>query len=155
MGRHSGPRVATSNLGRDKNAKYPATKLPVPFGSRLFEVDPAVPYDSKYYTWTVPQGVWSICIVAVGGGGAGYGYNGGCGGGGGALHWKNDIDVFPGQVLDITVGGGGEDVRKSPGLSSDFPMYAGSGLRSIVSSGRTTFVLANGGNAGVISVYGN
>ncbi|WP_425284871.1 glycine-rich domain-containing protein [Devosia crocina] len=60
------------------------------------------------YTWTVPEGVTSICAVCVGAGGTGESRAniGGSpqGGGGGGLAWGNDIPVTPGQVLNIVVG---------------------------------------------------
>lgn len=52
-------------------------------------------------TWTVPAGVYSICVVAVGPGGEGGGIDGG---GGGALTYANNIAVTPGQVINFNVG---------------------------------------------------
>ena len=62
-------------------------------------------------TWTVPSGVTSISVLAIGGGGgaAGTGGNrGGGGGSGGAMAWVNDVPVIPGQVYQYFVGGGGD-----------------------------------------------
>ena len=56
-------------------------------------------------TWTVPAGVFNVCVVCVGAGGAGQG-NYGAGGGGGALAWANQIEVIPGQTYSIVVGQG-------------------------------------------------
>ena len=56
-------------------------------------------------TWTVPAGVFNVCVVCVGAGGAGQGNYGG-GGGGGALAWANEIEVSPGQTYSIVVGQG-------------------------------------------------
>ena len=59
------------------------------------------------YTWICPQGVTSVCAVAVGGGGGGgYQWASG-GGGGGGLGWKNNIPVVPGQSYTVVVGAGG------------------------------------------------
>jgi len=62
-------------------------------------------------TWTVPSGVTSISVLAIGGGGgaAATGSNrGGGGGSGGAMAWVNDVSVIPGQVYQYFVGGGGD-----------------------------------------------
>ena len=64
-------------------------------------------------TFTVPGGVYSISVMAVGGGGgAGTLANLGAGqvsggGGSGAVAWKNNITVTPGQSIPYTVGAGG------------------------------------------------
>ncbi len=64
-------------------------------------------YATTKYSWTVPEGVYVISIIAIGGGGEGEGDNStssGAGGGGGALAYKNSIVVTPGEILDIYVG---------------------------------------------------
>lgn len=53
------------------------------------------------HSWTVPAGVTSISVAAVGAGGSALG---GSGGGGGGIGWKNNISVTPGQVYQLTVG---------------------------------------------------
>ena len=55
------------------------------------------------YTFTVPSGVTSISMVAIGGGGNG-GSNYGSGGGGGGLGYKNNYSVTAGQQLSVLVG---------------------------------------------------
>jgi len=57
--------------------------------------------------WTVPAGVSSISIVAVGGGGAGADRHDGMGGGGGGLAWYNDVPVNAGDTLVLNAGAGG------------------------------------------------
>lgn len=53
------------------------------------------------YSWPVPDGVTSICGLAIGTGGAGAsGYSGA----GAALAWQNAISVRPGEVLTIRIG---------------------------------------------------
>ena len=52
-------------------------------------------------SWTAPDEVTSVSVVAVGGGGGGYGDQGG---GGGGLGWKNNIPVVPGQSYTVVVG---------------------------------------------------
>lgn len=58
-------------------------------------------------TWTVPAGVTSIDILAVGGGGGGGGGRAGGGGGGGQVAVCTGIPVTGGQTLTVTVGAGG------------------------------------------------
>ena len=72
------------------------------------------------YSWTAPEGVTSVSVVAVGGGGAA-GNRGfptaysSQGGGGGGLGWKNNIAVVPGQLYTVVVGAQG----LSSGLDSN------------------------------------
>ena len=58
-------------------------------------------------SWTCPEGVTSVCVVAVGAGGPNQG-SGGAGGfdgsSGGGLGWKNNITVVPGQSYTVVVG---------------------------------------------------
>jgi hypothetical protein len=57
------------------------------------------------YTWTCPELVTSVNVVAVGGGSGGLAQ--GTGGAGGGLGWKNNIPVVPGQTYTVVVGEGG------------------------------------------------
>jgi hypothetical protein len=60
------------------------------------------------YSWTCPDEVTSVCVVAIGGGGgswSGAGTN--SGGGGGGLAYTNNISVTPGQTYTVGVGVGG------------------------------------------------
>ena len=73
------------------------------------------------YSWTVPPGVTSVCVVCIGAGAGSQGqYWSSGGGGGGGLGWKNNIAVVPGQIWTVTVGLGGDAGagRQSGGLSS-------------------------------------
>ncbi len=74
------------------------------------------------YTWTVPAGVTSCCVVCVGGGGDSGTANSGQAGGGGALSYKNNITVVPGQTATVTVGSGGQHSgnQGQPGNPSKF-----------------------------------
>ena len=56
------------------------------------------------HTFTVPTGVYSICVVCVGGGGGGSNGNNYNAGSGGGLGWKNNIPVSPNQQYNIQVG---------------------------------------------------
>ena len=69
------------------------------FGGGAFVADPGQVLWTSDTTWTVPDGVYSVSVVAVGGGGGG-GYQAG------ALSYKNNITVVPGESISITVGGG-------------------------------------------------
>lgn len=77
---------------------------PIPPGQQAFTTPGT-------YSWTAPEGVTKVSVVAVGGGGGGGagGYSGGPAGagGGGGLGWKNDITVVPGQSYTVIVGAGG------------------------------------------------
>ena len=57
------------------------------------------------FSWTAPEGVTSVNVVAVGGGSAGLSQ--GTGGAGGGLGWKNNIAVTPGESYTVVVGDGG------------------------------------------------
>ncbi|MFL5815918.1 MAG: glycine-rich domain-containing protein [Bdellovibrionia bacterium] len=60
------------------------------------------------YTWTVPAGVNSVSVLAVGGGGGGAGGGSNLGGGGGGgLCYANSIAVTPGSSITVVVGAGG------------------------------------------------
>lgn len=98
------------------------------------------------YTWTVPAGVTSICVVCVGGGagtaanvdGIGTAYYGG---GGGGLTYKNNISVTPGDSYTVIVGSGngaGGAGGNSSMSGTSISMTAGGGqvgTRSAASSG--------------------
>jgi hypothetical protein len=68
-------------------------------------------------TWTVPEGVTSICAVMVGGGGGGGSGSTGTSGAGGGLGYKNHIPVSSGDTVSVTVAVGG-GVNASGGTSS-------------------------------------
>jgi hypothetical protein len=60
------------------------------------------------FTWTAPEGVETVSVVAVGGGGGGGQTSDGAGGGGGGgLGWKRRVSVTPGQQYTVVVGAGG------------------------------------------------
>ncbi len=95
--------------------------------------------------WTVPEGVYEIDAVCVGGGGGGGGNAGSSGpgasgGGGGGLRWRNKIPVTPGDRLRIYVGVGGTG-----------GWYNGSsgGQSSIILANGVKTLYANGGGAGI------
>jgi hypothetical protein len=60
------------------------------------------------FSWTAPEGVNTVSVVAVGGGGGGGQTSDGAGGGaGGGLGWKRRIFVTPGDSYTVVVGAGG------------------------------------------------
>ena len=84
-------------------------------------------------TWTVPDGVYRVSFVCVGGGGGGAQAASAQGGGGGALAYAVDQAVIPGQIYTITAGAGG--VGTSGGTAGGDSSWAG-------------YVIAGGGFGG-------
>ena len=96
-------------------------------------------------TFTVPDGVTSLSVVAVGGGGAGTIFstlfgppNAGATGGAGAMVTAT-LSVTPGQVLDLFVGAGAVGPNWSVG---------GGGSTNISSGGVSLVIAGGGGGAG-------
>jgi hypothetical protein len=121
-------------------------------------------YTGQIINWTVPNGVTKISVEAWGaeGGKGQYSFNG-VGGKGG--YSKGDIDVTPGEILYIVVGGKGGDFSQTPGSGAggyngggvgDLNGYneagGGGGASDIRKSGNTllhrTIVAGGGGGAG-------
>lgn len=97
------------------------------------------------YSWTVPQGVTSICVVCIGGGaGAASNLDGFgsafCGGGGGGLTYKNAIPVVPGASYTVVVGAFG-GIGANGGASS----FSGAGVSMTAGGGTAT------GRSGAVS----
>ena len=92
------------------------------------------------YNWTVPAGVTSISVLAVGGGGVGYA----SGGGGGGLGWKNNITVTPGQTYQIGVAPQGGIYTNNGGDSW---------LQQNIAGTDTLIVGGFGGNFGPVRPY--
>jgi len=94
------------------------------------------------YTWTVPDGVTSIQIVATGGGGGasslGTG-SGGNGGNGGIV--TATLAVTPGGTLSLYVGGGGAGINQTGG-------GGGGGGSTNVNAGTANQMIAGGGGGG-------
>jgi hypothetical protein len=96
-------------------------------------------------TFTVPDNVYSLGVVCVGGGGSGYsidnlGIGIGGGGGGGGLGWKM-LSVFPGQRLLYSVGRGGGGTAQA---NISFP----GGDTTVTDLFRTVLVAGYGGQGG-------
>lgn len=107
------------------------------------------------YSWTAPEGVTSVSVVAIGGGGNGYVG----GGGGGGLGYKNNIAVVPGNSYTVVVGSGssgGSSTKVNGGNSyfintSTVVGYGGTAYVSFSSGGGGTggsYVGDGGGNGG-------
>lgn len=102
------------------------------------------PASATPYSWTVPAGVTSISVLAIGAGGGGCrSTSAGGGGSGGDLRYRNDLTVTPGEVLTIVSGLGG-----APGATG-----AAGGLSS-VSRGGTNLLTASGGGGGTTAAPG-
>jgi hypothetical protein len=81
------------------------------FSSNSAHYDPIITWEKTFIennVFVVPEGVFEIGAVCIGGGGGGAGTTQGGGGGyGGDLRWARSIPVVPGESLTITVGTGG------------------------------------------------
>lgn len=98
--------------------------------------------DNFTATWVVPDGVYSICAVAIGSGGSGEGSNtanSGSGGGGGGLVYINDYPVHPGQELKINVGVPGKNITDGSRGARGFP--------SAIYANGSPIIVAGGGGA--------
>jgi hypothetical protein len=98
------------------------------------------------HTFTVPEDIFFVHVVAVGGGGGGSLDHDGCGGAGAGLGWRNDIAVTPGQNITLVVGGGGDRESTSGGNTSQNSYNGANGATSWFSS--TSVVSGEGGEGG-------
>jgi len=126
-------------------------------GDTLISVREPIEAGSQFYTsgtgtWTVPDGVYLIDLLVVGGGGgrggAGYGGSGG-GGGAGGLIYLEGVAVTPGQTYNYAVGEGGQAGSTSNGSNGDnssFGSYTANGGGGGGLSG--TYTGRNGGCGG-------
>lgn len=104
------------------------------------------------YTWTVPAGVTSINVTAIGGGGGGggmWGASAGATGGAGAVV-KSTLGVTPGQVLMLVVGGGGGAGASGPGSGGFYTCGGGGGGggSTDVDAATSNPIIAGGGGGG-------
>jgi hypothetical protein len=98
-------------------------------------------------TWTVPSGVTSIDVLAVGGGGPCEFYHN-TGGGAGGIVYKTSVAVTAGETLYITVGDGGDAFLTTNGDPSALS-------RNPVIAPNTALLYAFGGGAGGGASAGN
>lgn len=102
-------------------------------------IDPPYALFSASGTFTVPAGVTSVRVIAIGGGGGGA--NGHAGGGGSGRVNAGTFSVSPGQNIAVTVGTGGS------GALQTFNSNSISGVTSGGTSVFGGFLNATGGNA--------
>jgi len=105
------------------------------------------------YSFTVPDGVSSLQIIATGGGGGGGGasgqvYAGPLGGAGATV--TSTLSVTAGQVLSLVVGGGGHGGISGGGTGTNYTCGsgAGGGGASSVDAGDADQIIAGGGGGG-------
>jgi hypothetical protein len=105
------------------------------------------------YTWTVPEGVTSVCAVVIGGGASGADASAGvatAGGAGGGLVWANDIEVTPGGTFEVVV------AAATPGASNATARRGAlSRCQYVPPSGPGLVLLAYGGGTGSTGSAGN
>jgi hypothetical protein len=100
------------------------------------------------YTWTPPAGVTQVTVQIWGGGGSGAlgtGVVTASGGSGGGYSSKL-LNVTPGVIYNIIVGGGGQGPNVFGNASGQ------DGFRSSISSGGKTLLFADGGYKGVLNL---
>jgi len=98
--------------------------------------------DGMPHLWLAPSGVTHVMVEMWGGGGAGGNGIGATGGGGGAYS-RTVLDVTPGTIYTVQVGGGGQ--AENPFAHIDLPQP---GSQSSFSSPTQQLVFAGGGSPG-------
>jgi len=138
----------TSGTPSYYTTQYFNSGLNIPYGDITANVSA---YSAQTYTvpgtysWTVPAGVYSITLGAVGAGGGGVQKTGGGAGGSGAnVAYNNSYTVTPGDTYTIVVGTGG-----APGAV--FGTTGGSTYMTQAAS--TVAIVVAGGGAGGNSLY--
>jgi len=151
---NSGIDAASANLtsaltnGNYYTTQYFGGGLNIPYGDITSNISgyTAQTYTSPgTYSWTVPAGVTSITLGAIGAGGGGVQKTAGGNGGNGAnVAYSNSYTVTPGQTYTIVVGAGG-----APGAV--FGNTGGSTYMTLSTS--NVAVVVAGGGAGGSSLY--
>jgi hypothetical protein len=105
------------------------------------------------YSFTVPSGVTSLTIAAIGGGGGGGGYFGTSvgGHGGDGAQVNSTLSVSPGQVLSLVVGGGGGGGTNGPSTGGGgyyCGATGGGGGSTNIDAGTANQIIAGGGGGG-------
>ena len=85
--------ATASNLAGQGPPVTTSTTVVVPTGQQEY-------ITAGTFSWVVPAGVASVCVVAVGGGGRNAGQGGG-------LQYGNGISVTPGATITVVAGAGG------------------------------------------------
>ena len=113
------------------------------------------------YSWTAPEGVTNVSVVAVGGGGGGSigGFSGtgyATSGGGGGLGWKNNITVVQGQTYTVVVGVAGDrgvNPSNQPGSDGGDSYFISAGTvlggKGFANGTGGTYIGDGGGNGGL------
>lgn len=99
------------------------------------------------YTWVVPAGVTSVCVVAVGAGGQSIEYFGPGSASGGSLAYGNNIPVTPGASYTVKVGGTGTDSATTQSYFSSASVLLGGGGTGGGAHGGSYAAQASGGSA--------
>lgn len=112
------------------------------------------------YEWVVPEGVYSVCALAIGPGSRGW-INGAnaFGGRGGGLRWRNNIAVVPGQKVQVIVATNSyPDTFTSNGNIERLEVTAQSSILGLAAgeyaSGTPVGGEVGGGNGGVYDTSG-
>lgn len=133
----------TVTLGNKRNSGI--LDLPGQISPKLLNVTGQQEYITAAgtFSFTVPENVFKVSAVTIGGGGGGSGGDGGRGetnngGGGGGVAWGT-IDVIPGETLTVIVGTGGSTANGGAG---------GAGGTSNISRGATVLLSGSGGAGG-------
>ena len=161
-------------LDREEAAATLPTSLynPATSTTAIVTVDSAVSSSTVNYSnfpatstaWTVPTGVTSISVIAIGAGASTSDNLAASGGGGGGLAYVNNYPVTPGDTYYIinSSGIGFSPAPFSPSGGNQYVLYAGNGTGPnypATGQGGTAFgtvpgvVAHNGGNGGVDSFY--
>lgn len=135
---------ATNSIGNSSNSE-PSTSVTTDevIGQALFNTTGTT-------NWTVPEGVYSLSMVAVGAGQSGTaGSSGSAGGGGqgGSLAYTNNLSVTPGTVLSVTVPSGGSTTPASVSIGASIAVQARSGTGSSTQIGTAYYLGGAGGSA--------
>lgn len=99
------------------------------------------------HSLTVPDYVTCVHVLCVGSGG----YGGKIGGGGGGLAWSNQVEVLPGQTLEVVVGAATAKTTEADTFWTqclDVKAGNGAGGDAATSPGRGGGFTGNGGGAG-------
>ena len=120
-------RATASSLTSDRSFSIDII-IPTPPGQVLYEGSSSNTNGGQQtYTWTVPAGVSTVSVAAIGGGGGGYYGWAVCGGSGGGLVWANGVPVTPGASYTILAGDGGCWSGSGGGFSCFPGLIAGGG----------------------------
>ena len=151
----NGYQGATSGFSSGSAAMTSETKTTLNYTSGSATPSGVLFNTTGTHTWTVPDNVTTISVVAVGGGGGGYGYWNvdatelriGTGGSGGTLSYSNNIYVTPGETLDVTVGAGGIKGNQFGGAYGGVTYSAQPGVSSKIERSGSILIQAKGGDA--------